>query len=89
MSFVSVDHEFTHTKRRYLTQLSDQIVSLVSTEQAKSFVWDSSIRNVETQAVREGEDDDGDDDDERMFSFEVSKSEEQEENVTASEGFQV
>ena len=72
----------------YLTQLSDQIVALVSTEQAKSFVWDSILRNSEMQAARDEYDDD-DDDNMRMFSFEVSKSEEQEESVTASEGFQV
>lgn len=79
---------YAQNAHRYLTQLSDQIVALVSTEQAKSFVWDSNIRNTEMQAARDAEDDD-DDDTMRMFSFEVSKSEEQEDNVTASEGFQV
>ncbi|KAF8607202.1 hypothetical protein BDV93DRAFT_467878 [Ceratobasidium sp. AG-I] len=76
------------TFMRYLTQLSDQIIALVSAEQAKSFVWDSSIRNSEIQRARDDDDDD-DNGDMRMFSFEVSKSEEQEENVTASESFQV
>ncbi|CAE6410025.1 unnamed protein product [Rhizoctonia solani] len=71
---------------RYLTQLSDQIVCLVSVKEAELFVWDSGTRNPEAPVVDSEEEED---DDARMFTFEVKKSEDQEENVTASEGFKV
>ncbi|KAG8688229.1 hypothetical protein FRC11_005833 [Ceratobasidium sp. 423] len=72
------------TFMRYLTQLSDQIIALVSKDQAEAFVWDSNSLNLDSSA----EDEDGDDDG-RMFVFEVQKSEDQEESVTASPGFRV
>ncbi|CAE6353001.1 unnamed protein product, partial [Rhizoctonia solani] len=72
---------------RYLTQLSDQIIALVSKDQADAFVWESSSANLDASA-EDDVDDDGDGD-ERMFTFKVQKSEDQEENVTSSPGFQV
>lgn len=73
--------------KRYLTQLTDQIVAVVSDEQAMSFVWDSGTRNAEVPTMQAEDSDD--DDDSRMFTFEVSKSEEQEEDVTGVPGFKV
>lgn len=73
----------------YLTQLSDQIISPVSKEQAELFVWDSGSHNPEASAQEDDVYGDDDDDDERMFTFEVQKSEDQEENVTAKPGFKV
>ncbi|KAL5639589.1 hypothetical protein ACGC1H_006265 [Rhizoctonia solani] len=71
------------TFMRYLTQLSDQIIALISKDQANAFVWESGSLGPDTSI------EDDDDDDERMFAFEVQKSEDQEENVTASPGFKV
>ncbi|KDN33971.1 hypothetical protein RSAG8_12942, partial [Rhizoctonia solani AG-8 WAC10335] len=74
------------TFMRYLTQLSDQVVALVSTEQALLFSWDSGTRNTEIPATQISEDDD---DDSRMFTFEVAKLDEQEEDVICTPGFKV
>jgi hypothetical protein len=69
------------TPYRYLTQLCDQLVVLLSKAHVDAIVWKD-----------EPEDDDFDsdeDDDNREFNFEVSKSDEQEENVIARPGFTV
>ncbi|EUC60535.1 root hair defective 3 GTP-binding protein, partial [Rhizoctonia solani AG-3 Rhs1AP] len=71
------------TFMRYLTQLSDQIIALISKDQANAFVWESGSLGLDTSI------EDEDEDDERMFAFEVQKSEDQEENVIASPGFKV
>ncbi|EUC59552.1 hypothetical protein RSOL_318710, partial [Rhizoctonia solani AG-3 Rhs1AP] len=72
------------TFMRYLTQLSDQVVALVSTKQASLFSWDSGTRNTEIPTTQISEDDD---DDSRMFTFEVAKLDEQEEDVICIPGF--
>jgi hypothetical protein len=64
--------------------LADQIVALVSPSQARAFVWDTGARNKDLP-----EDQQENDDDSRLFSFEVSKSLEQEEDAIASSGFTV
>lgn len=74
------------TFMRYLTQLSDQIIALVSKDQADCFVWNSNSPHLDTSAEDEDEDED---EDGRMFVFEVQKSEDQEENVVSSPGFTV
>ncbi|CAE6476011.1 unnamed protein product [Rhizoctonia solani] len=71
------------TFMRYLTQLSDQIIALVSKDQADAFAWEASPSSLDMSA----EDEDGDN--ERMFVFEVQKSEDHEEDVTTSPGFKV
>ncbi|KAH7882014.1 hypothetical protein F5I97DRAFT_1939518 [Phlebopus sp. FC_14] len=63
------------TFMRYLTKMCDQVVSLISSEHAESLVW------------REHENDDDDtrvyqDESDRMFTFEVAKTNEQEESVS-------
>ncbi|CUA74250.1 Sterol 3-beta-glucosyltransferase [Rhizoctonia solani] len=73
------------TFMRYLTQLSDQVISLVSKDQADAFIWKTIPAYLDTSVG----DDDDEDDDGRMFVFEVQKSEDQEENVIASPGFKV
>ncbi|KAG8713462.1 hypothetical protein FRC11_012069, partial [Ceratobasidium sp. 423] len=69
---------------RYLTKLADQIVALVSPPQAEAFVWDTSAHNKDLP-----EDQQENNDDSRLFSFEVSKSLEQEEDAVGSAGFMV
>ncbi|KAG8713472.1 hypothetical protein FRC09_018672 [Ceratobasidium sp. 395] len=70
------------TFMRYLTKLTEQLVALVSPDQAYNFVWDTTARNKD---LPEGQAES--DDDSRLFSFEVSKSLGQEEAATSSPGF--
>ncbi|CUA74082.1 E3 ubiquitin-protein ligase TRIP12 [Rhizoctonia solani] len=72
------------TFMRYLTKLAEQTISLVSPSQARAFVWDTSAHNKDLP-----EDQQDNDDDSRLFSFEVSKSLEQEEDAVGSPGFTV
>ncbi|KAG8693956.1 hypothetical protein FRC09_010163, partial [Ceratobasidium sp. 395] len=73
------------TFMRYLIKLTEQIVALVSPDQAKALVWDTGARNKDLPPDQI----DNDDDASRLFSFEVSESLEQEEDATASSGFTV
>ncbi|KAG8792428.1 Vacuolar protein sorting-associated protein 13A [Ceratobasidium sp. 428] len=73
------------TFMRYLIKLTEQIVALVSPDQAKAFVWDTGARNKDLPPDQI----DNGDNAPRFFSFEVSKSLEQEEDATASSGFTV
>jgi hypothetical protein len=72
---------------RYLTKIADQVLALVSPSQASRLVWKSNTENDDYDDDF-GEFNDEEDSD-RLFSFEVSKSKEQEENVTAREGFKM
>ncbi|EUC60521.1 root hair defective 3 GTP-binding protein, partial [Rhizoctonia solani AG-3 Rhs1AP] len=72
------------TFMRYLTKLADQTISLVSPSQARAFVWDTNAHNKDLP-----EDQQENDDDSRLYSFEVSKSLEQEEDAVGSPGFMV
>ncbi|QRV98719.1 cytochrome P450 family protein [Ceratobasidium sp. AG-Ba] len=73
------------TFMRYLSKLTDQVVALVSPEQANKFVWDTGARNGDSPADRVNEDDD----DSRQLSFEVSKWLEQEEDAISHPGFSI
>ncbi|KIK47713.1 hypothetical protein CY34DRAFT_8765 [Suillus luteus UH-Slu-Lm8-n1] len=73
------------TFMRYLTKMCDQLTALISPEHSRSIVW----------SEREGEDDDSlmemedeQDESDRMATFEVRKSNEQEEAVNLRPGFQ-
>lgn len=62
--------------------MCDQVVALLSPEHSASIIWndgDSDSKPVDTDV-------DGTD---RLFTFEVAKTNEQEENAIASPGFQV
>lgn len=71
------------TLLRYLTKICDQVMCLISDEDASKIVWGSSIHQ-DLQEVN-GSDDEGD----RLFTFQVAKTNEQEENVSVKEGFTV
>jgi hypothetical protein len=64
----------------YLTKLCDQVLCLISPEHADKLVW-------QTSSDQDASEDDEDSD--RLFSFEVSKTNEQEESVTWRVGFEV
>ncbi|KAF8967726.1 hypothetical protein BDZ97DRAFT_507114 [Flammula alnicola] len=69
------------TFMRYLNKIADQILCLLSDEVSKSIVWDDC--NDLQDPAADVEDDQID----RLFSFEVAKTLEQEENVTIRPGF--
>ncbi|KAJ7246483.1 hypothetical protein C8J57DRAFT_1360578 [Mycena rebaudengoi] len=66
------------TFMRYLTKISDQVACLISPEHARAIVW-----NEETEDLPMDTDEESD----RLFTFEVAKTNEQEENVEARPGF--
>ncbi|KAF7308315.1 VWFA domain-containing protein [Mycena chlorophos] len=68
------------TFMRYLTQISDQTVCLISPEHARSVVWNDE---PEEAGLVDFEDEAAD----RMFAFEVAKTNEQEEDVSVRSGF--
>ncbi|KAI0257878.1 hypothetical protein BC834DRAFT_391257 [Gloeopeniophorella convolvens] len=68
------------TFMRYLTKLCDQLVCLISSEHSRAIVWSD---DDDDDASINSENDDSD----RMYYFEVAKTTDQEENVTARQGF--
>lgn len=66
---------------RYLTKLVDQLVCLISPKQTRSITW----KDDHEDSMMEFEDDESD----RLFTFEVAKTNEQEENVSVRPGFNV
>jgi hypothetical protein len=68
---------------RYLTKMCDQVVALLSAEHSASLVWGDEDGDSESVDM----DDTGDDD--RLFTYEVSKRNEQEESAVSRPGFQV
>lgn len=66
---------------RYLTKVADQVVALVSKEDAMKVVWKEETEDDPIDL--------DDDDSDRMFTFEVAKTHDQEENVVERPGFSV
>ncbi|KAK7025055.1 VWFA domain-containing protein [Favolaschia claudopus] len=66
------------TFMRYLTKVSDQILCLISPEHARAIVWNDEAEEIPME-IEAGSD--------RLFTFEVAKTNQQEENVTARPGF--
>ncbi|KAF8270133.1 hypothetical protein EI94DRAFT_1572289 [Lactarius quietus] len=69
---------------RYLTKLCDQLVCLLSAEHSQAIVWGDEIDDLTDTSLDSENDDSG-----RLFNFEVAKTNEQEENVIARQGFTV
>lgn len=67
--------------RSYLTQIADQLVVLISDDHCRNLVLSDST-DEDSTSLDEDESD-------RLFNFEVSKTNEQEENVTMVPGFKV
>ncbi|KXN92377.1 hypothetical protein AN958_06995 [Leucoagaricus sp. SymC.cos] len=76
------------TFMRYLTKISDQILCFMSSSQSEAFVWDH-------QEEEEDDDDDDsahenlDEDEDRLYTFEITQTNEQEESVVSQSGFRV
>ncbi|KAF9231472.1 hypothetical protein BU15DRAFT_68308 [Melanogaster broomeanus] len=68
------------TFMRYLTKMCDQLMALISSEHAKAMVW-----NMDRDEYLAGDEDGYS----RLVTFEVSKTNEQEESVIPRPGFQV
>ena len=69
---------------RYLTKLCDQLVCLLSSEHSQAIVWGDEVDDLEDPSI-----DSDNDDSDRLFDFTVAKTNEQEENVIARQGFTV
>ncbi|KAG8215118.1 hypothetical protein J3R82DRAFT_8569 [Butyriboletus roseoflavus] len=69
------------TFMRYLTKICDQVTSLISEDHAKSMIWSNSVSDDQ---LSESDEDDTD----RLFTFEVAKTNEQEEGVSVRQGFE-
>lgn len=67
---------------RYLTKLCDQVVALISADYSASIVWNDADRDGVSVDVDAGVS-------ERLFTFEVAKTNEQEESAVSRHGFQV
>lgn len=62
--------------------MCDQVVALLSPEYSTSLVWNDEDSDTESVDMDTGDSD-------RLFTFEVAKTNEQEENAVARPGFQV
>lgn len=71
-----------HLLPRYLTKITDQVICLISDEHGDKLVWSEDKEGASVGTFDEVEFD-------RMYTFEVSKTNEQEETVTVLEGFSV
>src|ERR1700733_5998787 len=65
----------------YLTQIADQVVALISDNHCRNLVWSDSPD--EGPVILD------EDDSDRLYNFEVSKTNEQEETVAIVPGFKV
>ena len=70
---------------RYLTKLCDQLVCLLSSAHSQAIVWGNDVDDMEDSSI----DSDSDDDSDRLYDYTVAKTNEQEENVVARQGFTV
>ena len=68
---------------RYLTKIVDQLYCLISSDHASSLIWAGDVQ----EELEVGEEDD--DEVDRLFTFEVMKTNEQEENVLFRQGIAV
>ncbi|SJL03909.1 uncharacterized protein ARMOST_07266 [Armillaria ostoyae] len=68
------------TFMRYLTKVCDQLLCMISSKQSASLVWKETSEDPFM---------DLDDNTDRLFTFEVHKTNEQEENVTMRPGFKI
>ncbi|KAI9443965.1 hypothetical protein H4582DRAFT_1049491 [Lactarius indigo] len=70
------------TFMRYLMKMCDQVVALISADHSASIVWNDEDSNSGSIDMDTG-------DSERLFTFEVTKTNEQEESVVSRPGFQM
>jgi hypothetical protein len=69
---------------RYLTKICDQLVCLLSSEHSQAIVWGDEVDDLANTSLVSKNDYQA-----RLFSFEVAKTHEQEENVIVRQGFTV
>ncbi|KAJ6620561.1 hypothetical protein B0H10DRAFT_2188402 [Mycena sp. CBHHK59/15] len=66
------------TFMRYLTKITDQVTCLISPEHARAIVWNDEAEDIPMDIDEESD---------RLFTFEVAKTNEQDENVVVRPGF--
>ena len=66
----------------YLTKMCDQVVALLSADHSESIIWNEDGDDTSSVDIDTG-------DSERVFTFEVSRTNEQEETAVSRPGFQV
>jgi hypothetical protein len=69
---------------RYLTKICDQLVCLLSAEHSQAIIWGDEIDDLADTLLESKNENQV-----RLFSFEVAKTQEQEENVVVRQGFTV
>jgi len=69
-------------RNRYLTMICDQVVALLSSEHSTSIIWNDEDNDSESTDLDLGDSD-------RLFTFEVAKTNEREEDAASRPGFQV
>ncbi|EJF62764.1 hypothetical protein DICSQDRAFT_57253 [Dichomitus squalens LYAD-421 SS1] len=70
------------TFMRYLNKICDQVICFMSDEHANAIIWRGDDPDSDQESL-------DDEDADRLFTFEVSKTNEQEEGVTVRPGFEV
>ena len=89
MTFMRFVSQFIHRSKslstyhlvRYLSKITDQLVALISNDHSRSIVWND--QKQESHVDAEGDETD------RLYTFHVTKTNEQEESVTIRPGFKV
>ncbi|KAH9027877.1 hypothetical protein EDB85DRAFT_1892774 [Lactarius pseudohatsudake] len=76
------DSTWDDSATSYLTKMCDQVVALISADHSASIVWNDEDRDSISIDMDAG-------DSERLFTFEVTKTNEQEESAVSRPGFQV
>ncbi|TFK74975.1 hypothetical protein BDN72DRAFT_832681 [Pluteus cervinus] len=80
------------TFMRYLTKMTDQVVCLMTPAQTSALIWADDVESNEKDQDYVLADDDAENSDsehDRLFSFEVSKTSEQEEGIQVRDGFDI
>ncbi|KAH8830109.1 hypothetical protein DL96DRAFT_1706949 [Flagelloscypha sp. PMI_526] len=77
------DGTWSSQAQSYLAKLTEQLICLISSEDQASIVWSTGGDQTTN------DDEDPDETDDRLFSFEVAKTREEEENVTVRPGFDI
>lgn len=77
------------TPCRYLSKIADQTVALIANEHARDLILVDTDGPSDSVLEASDDEDSEDENDDRLFTFEVTKTREEEENVTVSPGFEV
>ncbi|KAJ7464645.1 hypothetical protein FB451DRAFT_1370363 [Mycena latifolia] len=80
ISSVRRNRDFHEILFRYLTKIADQVTCLISPEHARAIVWNPEAEELPMDLDEESD---------RLFTFEVAKTNEQDEGVSVRPGFTI